>query len=71
MRDSLAARLGIAESIADAQETSPGDRMRALDFLAKYGLGPRNTTQKHEVTGKGGEALAPQVWVVGGKELRF
>src|SRR5690349_475991 len=49
MRGSLEERLHIAEEIADDETSSPADRMKALDFLAKYGLGT-----KQEVTGEDG-----------------
>ena len=32
-------RLAILEEIADDADTSPSDRIRAIDLLAKYGLG--------------------------------
>lgn len=47
MRGSLEERLHVAEAIADNPQSSDTDRLRALDFLAKYGLGT-----KQEVTGK-------------------
>lgn len=53
MRVSLEKRLKIAEQIADDTTAAPGDRMRALDFLAKYGLGTTTTqtdTQGRDVT---------------------
>lgn len=39
MRQALAERLHIAEAIADDETGSASDRLRALDFMAKYGLG--------------------------------
>ena len=39
MCGSLAQRLSIAEQIADNKKSNPSDRMRALEFMAKYGLG--------------------------------
>lgn len=54
MRGSLAERIKIAEEIADADDSSDSDRLRALDFLAKYGLGT-----KQEITGKDDEPLIP------------
>lgn len=53
MRGALAKRVGIAEAIADDTDASAADRMRALDFLAKYGLGTTVTetdTQGRDVT---------------------
>ena len=43
MRGSLADRLRIAEEIADNKKSNDSDRLKALDFLAKYGLGTTNT----------------------------
>jgi hypothetical protein len=39
MRGALEARIAIAEQIADDKKASHTDRLRALDFLAKYGMG--------------------------------
>jgi hypothetical protein len=39
MRGALATRVKIAQEIADDTEGTSADRLRALDFLAKYGLG--------------------------------
>ena len=39
MRGSLAERLHVAEEIADDPEVRPTDRLAALAFLARYGLG--------------------------------
>lgn len=39
LRGSLKKRVRIAEQIADDPESLPVDRLRALDFLARYGLG--------------------------------
>lgn len=39
LRESFAARLPLAEAIADNHKLSPADRLRALDLLARYGLG--------------------------------
>ena len=44
MRESLDARIVIAEAIADDGDASPADRLRALDLLAKYGLGTTTTS---------------------------
>lgn len=38
-RDSLESRLYIAEEIADDEGASATDRLRALEFLARYGMG--------------------------------
>ena len=42
MRGSLEERLHIAEEIADDPDGRPADRIRALEFFAKYGLGGRD-----------------------------
>lgn len=55
MRGSLAQRIQIAEEIADAEGSAPADKLRALEFLAKYGLG---TTQTQTDT-DGNDALPP------------
>ena len=44
MRGSLDERIAIAEQIADNPQSSDSDRLKALDFLAKYGIG---TKQEH------------------------
>ena len=44
MRGSLDERIAIAEQIADNPQSSDSDRLKALDFLAKYGMG---TKQEH------------------------
>ena len=38
-RDSLESRLYIAEEVADDKAASATDRLRALEFLARYGMG--------------------------------
>jgi len=39
LRGSFANRVAVLEEIADNPESNPGDRIRAVDLLAKYGLG--------------------------------
>lgn len=39
MRGALATRIKIAQDIADDEDATSADRLRALDFLGKYGLG--------------------------------
>ena len=58
MRGSLETRLHIAEEIADSPTAAYSDRMKALDFLAKYGLGTRQ-----EVTGEDGAAIPTEIVV--------
>jgi hypothetical protein len=45
MRESLDARLHVACRIADDPEASNTDRLRALDFLARYGLGTQTENE--------------------------
>ena len=42
-RDSLESRLYIAEEIADDEGASGTDRLRALEFLARYGMGTQTS----------------------------
>jgi hypothetical protein len=39
MRLAAAQRVPVLEAIADDAKVAPGDRIRAVDTLAKYGLG--------------------------------
>jgi hypothetical protein len=39
MRGALEERLHVAEEIADDPEGRPADRLKALEFLARFGLG--------------------------------
>ena len=57
MRGSLAKRIVIACQIADDPESTKPDKLRALDFLAKYGLGTTVT----ETDTDGNDAPRPQV----------
>jgi hypothetical protein len=57
MRASLDQRIRIAEAIADNPMVEPRDRLKALDLLAKYGLGT-----KSELTGADGAPLNPVVF---------
>ncbi len=59
MRGSLEARLHIAEEVADNPLAAAADRLRALDFLAKYGLGT-----KQEVTGEDGAPVQSAVVIL-------
>jgi hypothetical protein len=43
LRGSFEQRVKILESIADDDEAPPSDRMKAIDILAKYGLGTTST----------------------------
>ena len=46
---------------------SPADRIRAIDMLAKYGLG----TQVEVPVDKDGEEVEAQVIIIGGRTVRF
>lgn len=53
LRGSFADRVKVCEKIADDPKASPSDRLRALDLLAKYGLGTTITetdTDGNDVT---------------------
>ena len=49
MRESLETRLCIAEGIADSPKSNNNDRLKALEFLARYGLGTTDTTKVESV----------------------
>lgn len=46
---------------------TPGDRIRAIEMLAKYGLG----TQIGLPVNGDGEEVPAQIIVIGGREVRF
>ena len=51
MRRALEERVGILEDIASNPAANPGDRIRALEVLARYGLGTQDEReQSGEVT---------------------
>lgn len=43
MRESLDKRIAIAEAIADDNDAHPNERLKALELLARYGLGHSDT----------------------------
>jgi hypothetical protein len=43
MRGALSTRIKIATKIADNPKSADSDRIRALDFLARYGVGSMTT----------------------------
>lgn len=49
LRESFAARLPLAEAIADDPKLFPADRLRALDMLARYGLGTTREVSVEDV----------------------
>ncbi len=48
LRGSFEERIKILEAIADDKKSSQADRMRALDLMAKYGLGTTSTSTDTE-----------------------
>lgn len=49
LRESFAARIPLAEAIADDAGQSAADRLRALDLLARYGVGAARDITVEEV----------------------
>jgi hypothetical protein len=66
MRGALEDRVHIAEEIADDPNVSPADRVRALDFLARYGLGTRT-----ELVDDAPESLKVVVSYEGSRQYRI
>lgn len=58
-RGSFEKRIKVLEEIADDPETSPADRIRAIDLLARYGLG----TQQQVSGAEGGAPFVVGVMV--------
>jgi len=48
LRGSFEDRIKVLESIADDKKASKADRMRALDLMAKYGMGTTSTATDTE-----------------------
>lgn len=46
MRESLDKRLHIAEKIAEDEDANPSERLKALELLARYGLGHNDSVTK-------------------------
>jgi len=57
MREALAERIGLLAEIADDEDARPSDRIKAIEALARYGLG-----QSHEVSGPDGGPLDVNAW---------
>jgi len=57
MREALADRIEILAAIADDPDVRPADRIKAIEQLARYGLG-----QSHEVSGPDGGPLDVGAW---------
>jgi hypothetical protein len=52
LRGSFADRIAIIEEIADDASLRPGDRVRAIDLLARYSLGEQRGVDVEEVRAK-------------------
>jgi hypothetical protein len=52
LRLSFEKRYRVWESIADDEKSQPGDRMRAVELLAKYGIGLAQGIPREEVVEK-------------------
>lgn len=49
LRESFACRVGLIEAIADNPALSPSERLRALDLMARYGLGATREASVEDV----------------------
>jgi hypothetical protein len=58
LRASFDQRIPVLESIADALKGSPADRTRAIEMMARFGLGTENTIQ---LAGYPGAQLALEI----------
>jgi hypothetical protein len=58
LRGSLEARVSVLEEIADSPEADPADRIRAVDILAKYGLGTASDVTVDQVRDRLGRTVA-------------
>ena len=58
LRGSLEARVGVLEEIADSAGSDPADRIRAVDILAKYGLGAASDVSVDQVRERLGQTVA-------------
>ena len=52
LRGSFVERIGTLEKIADSGDFEPSDRIRAIDLLAKYGLGTTKEVSVEQVREK-------------------
>lgn len=57
LRGSLEQRVRVVEEIADRADASDADRLRAIDLLARYGLGTTRELSVEHVRGKLAETL--------------
>ena len=58
LRGSFDERVGVLEQIADDQAADPQDRIRALEVMGKYGLGPVRELTVDEVRDRLRETVA-------------
>lgn len=58
LRESFAARVTLAERIADDPTLSAADRLRALDLMGRYGLGTTRELSVEEVKERLGATIA-------------
>ena len=49
LRGSLADRIGIIEAVADSESATNSDRLKAVELLARYGLGEETTLTAGQV----------------------
>ena len=58
LRGSFDERVAVLEDIADSNAESTADRIRAIDLLAKYGLGTLKEISTEDVAGRLRETIA-------------
>ena len=58
LRGSLEARVSVLEEIADSPDADPADRIRAVDVLARYGLGAATDVTVDQVRERLGRTVA-------------
>lgn len=58
LRESFAARVPLAEAIADDAALPAAERLRALDLLARYGLGTTREVSTEEVRARLSDTIA-------------
>ena len=61
MREAFADRIPALADIADSDDSSIADRIRALDLFAKYGLGAPKAGHDSELVGKLAQAVMVEV----------
>lgn len=58
LRGSMRDRINVLEEIADDPQSKPSDRLKAIDLIAKYGLGKLTELSTEHVRGKLVETIA-------------